>query len=42
MTLATLERSGIAPILFVPVVVQLAGLDQFPPLLGPVYVTELS
>ena len=36
MTLATFERSGIAPTAVVPVVVQLAGLDQFPPLFGPV------
>ena len=42
MTLATFDKSGIAPTAVVPVVVQFAGLDQSPPLLGPVYVTELN
>ena len=36
ITFATFDRSGMAPTVVVPVVVQLAGLDQFPPLLGPV------
>ena len=36
MTLATLDKSGIAPTALLPVVVQLAGLDQLPPPLGPV------
>ena len=35
-TLATFDKSGIAP------PAQLAGLDQSPPDVGPVHVTELN